>query len=522
MQSCAAAWLGAGALSSLLAIAQWLWGWRVGVHHIVGTIGNPNRLAGVLLLLLPIAYWCIAQPTKTWMAIYAGIAGVICLAGIAVTKCHSAWLAVLAMALCLGVIWGGRSLGHYVSIALNRRKVLLAIIGIFAVLIGGVIYVGLKPAHLHTLTKLRVGIDGRVWLGKLSLEAWHQKPLFGIGLGGYSNQIALIQGQALAAQPNHIWTNLRDAHNQLLDIAVTLGLIGLLLFCALFGWMLWRCIYLRWYSAKPLERTRSDAALLAYVGLLLHSMAETPSLSVTTLLLAIAWLVFGSLPQIAYRQTTISTKRCNAAIQNQNKKDSSEHQPERVIPCNCTRFWPWLQMSVLLFVTWGSLNMAKQLYADWQLGRGSKLADLNTSSSQQMAIQAYERGLKFAADPSDLLFYRALALRELAHLDLATADMKRSFALLPTPERALELGNLKFKQNQTAQAISWYKTAIELHPHYARAYNNLGILYLQQKQYELAWRYMRRARSLRPGDRLFLKNWRLLPQPWRRKEPRLR
>ncbi len=46
------------------------------------------------------------------------------------------------------------------------------------------------------------------------------------------------------------------------------------------------------------------------------------------------------------------------------------------------------------------------------------------------------------------------------------------------------------------EAISLYKKTIEMDPDYAKAYNNLAIIYFHKRQYELAVEYCLKSREL--------------------------
>ncbi|MFO8034607.1 MAG: tetratricopeptide repeat protein [Candidatus Bipolaricaulota bacterium] len=60
----------------------------------------------------------------------------------------------------------------------------------------------------------------------------------------------------------------------------------------------------------------------------------------------------------------------------------------------------------------------------------------------------------------------------------------------------LRLGNLYFHSGDLAQAESSFKRAIDENPHYASAYNNLGVVYRKQERFRDSVRYLAKARRL--------------------------
>ena len=176
------------------------------------------------------------------------------------------------------------------------------------------------------------------------------------------------------------------------------------------------------------------------------------------------------------------------------------------------------QLALIGLATLGAVQAATAAWANLQLGRGLTVmatitAQTPRDAQRQILEQAerhYTRGLLPLVDPAELLLQRALTRRELGHTAGAADDGRRSFDLLPTPERALFLGDLATERGELGAARSLYRRAIDLHPRYTRAYNNLGVALLRAGDPRQARRYLRRALSLRPYDPAIRANWRLV------------
>jgi Tfp pilus assembly protein PilF len=134
-------------------------------------------------------------------------------------------------------------------------------------------------------------------------------------------------------------------------------------------------------------------------------------------------------------------------------------------------------------------------------GRGAGAAILRA------AERDYDAGLRSASDPAELWLARALLRRSRGRDVAARADARRAFAALPSPDRALLLGDLETARGRPQAARWWYRVAVALHPRYARAYNNLGVAHLRARDPGMGCAVLRRALSLRPYDETIRGNW---------------
>lgn len=87
--------------------------------------------------------------------------------------------------------------------------------------------------------------------------------------------------------------------------------------------------------------------------------------------------------------------------------------------------------------------------------------------------------------------------------DLALAEQKLQLAYAYVPENAetnFALGNLRLAQRDTDAAKSFYFAALRLDPNHVGAYNNLGILALQESRWTLAAKFFAQALQQDPHD----------------------
>jgi tetratricopeptide (TPR) repeat protein len=253
-------------------------------------------------------------------------------------------------------------------------------------------------------------------------------------------------------------------------VACPLGLVGLLLLLAVAGPPLVACFRRAAAGKAPLE------PVAAWLGLVVHGLADSALHRPGPLLLAVGWLALAR---------------------------PGERRP-RPAPAGAGATARGLSVGLVLAALVGLWHTTRQALSDACLVRGLRAAAEGRPAEARHQLSA---GLHLAADPTELLFYRGVLRAELGRPDGAARDLRRSFSLVPTPERATALGNLELRRGHADRAVRWYRRAIALHPRYTPAYNNLGVAHLRLGDRGAARRHLLRARSLRPGDARVNRSW---------------
>lgn len=236
--------------------------------RLAGPIGETNRYAQILLVLLPLALALArGEPSRLRRALAAGSA-VLALAGIVLTFSRGAAVA-LAAVLAIMLLTGFVRLRHAVALALA----LLVLAGTVA------------PDYLARIRSLG-GVaeavddgsgtaDGAV-RGRLAenLGAWSafvDHPIVGVGPGQYAAQYSREYGNETGFR---FLETERRAHNLYLEIAADTGLIGFGVFMAMVSitcaqlWRLSRFLSLR----RPEHANLASALLFGLVAYLASGM----------------------------------------------------------------------------------------------------------------------------------------------------------------------------------------------------------------------------------------------------------
>ncbi len=242
---------------------------------------HPNRIAGwwqpvvggsILVgglgLHLPSVIFASGR-TRLW-----GMAGVVSVGvGIIATGTRGAWIASVLL------IIGSICFGAFTR-RMRTRQVVVLILGALVIsLIGGALMrESLSIRFDQARSEIGQAFDGqydsstglRVKMGQFAIDAAAAHPLIGVGAGGYQT-----------------WVNIQDpeagvhahAHNSLLQIASTLGIVGVLLWFVLMlsairsAWRIWDAQTEGYIGLAP---------LFAIVGFLLVSLTDSIQLNAQT------------------------------------------------------------------------------------------------------------------------------------------------------------------------------------------------------------------------------------------------
>lgn len=201
------------------------------------TLGNPNFLAGVLVLALPVAIGLAlvtpSMPVRTaWFA-----AAAIATAALYATYSQGAWLAaVVEIALGAGLWVRGRQApagggGEPARSSRARIAITMAIVLVTGVaIIVGVTALATQRGLRLWGSSLSETSSGRILLAQTTLNAVREHPLVGYGPDDFLEAFRLHRPPRYVEVFGEVSTN-NNAHSWVLQYAATLGIPGALLLC---------------------------------------------------------------------------------------------------------------------------------------------------------------------------------------------------------------------------------------------------------------------------------------------------
>lgn len=267
---------------------------RIALPGSEGQAINANQLAGAALLYLPvtaalaIGWW---QEQRRWLAVSA-LAGAGAIAGLLLlTQSRSGWLGgaggLVALAITLGLTSRRRRLRQ------AARWLLLGLI-----LILGVTLAALGPQLSASLWPSSAGLgggvslSGRVEIWSRALYAIQDFPFTGTGLGTFRQVVHLLY-PLFSMSPD---SDFAHAHNMFLQVALDIGLPGLIAYLAL----LWVAARVAWQAARhgPARLQALSIGLLsALIGLHIYGM--TDALALGSKPSVAFWMILGLLAALA-------------------------------------------------------------------------------------------------------------------------------------------------------------------------------------------------------------------------------
>lgn len=227
-------------LSSLYAALQvlgldWLpWSMNFG-RRAFGTLANPDYYAGHLLLILPLAAASLLQG-RGYSALRMLVFIILC-AGLLFSQVRGAWLA--AGTIIFVAAWRLRRMDLGPDV---RKKILIGLAACGAVLAAGVLFFPAVRERLGSTLALG-GYDatGRRYLWTVATHMLRDSPLIGLGTDGFKFAFPRFQiiGVDFGLEHFRPYNYSEHAHNELLQFAAELGLIG----AGLFLWGLWNWLW---------------------------------------------------------------------------------------------------------------------------------------------------------------------------------------------------------------------------------------------------------------------------------------
>jgi putative inorganic carbon (HCO3(-)) transporter len=218
-------------------------------NRAAGPIGDPNRYAQIMLVLLPIAYFKARREPRRWLQVALFSCGALILAGVLLTYSRGAFVTLVALLTLLAVTKAIRLR----ALALIAAALIAAVVA-FAP--GYVLRVATLQETSGLLQGTRVSQSEGVLRSRLTemLAAWSvfvDHPFLGVGPGQYE-PVYSIQ---YMSNPDIAFKEIgrsRRAHNLYFELAAETGILGLACFLAMVGtvqarlWRAWR----RWRGER--------------------------------------------------------------------------------------------------------------------------------------------------------------------------------------------------------------------------------------------------------------------------------
>ena len=285
---------------------------------------HANQLGGTLVLYFPLLLsllvgWCLERGRLFWVV--AGSVGLLGLGSVLLlTQSRSAWIG--AWGSCIGIL----ALWASMPLTKRRRGILWGLVGLLVLVsVVGLLFLG--PERLANLiqepggmtafgTLNTIGFRFEVW--RWALAAIQDFPFTGCGLGAFRQVARLLY--PLNVAPGY---DIAHAHNIFLQVALDVGLPGLVAYLAMLGIVAvttWRTAYL-YANMRPL--------LLGILSgiLALHIFGMTDALAPGSKPGLIFWYAVGLLSALYVSRDKIAVLKNHCGQEN---KDGRRDRPSNL------------------------------------------------------------------------------------------------------------------------------------------------------------------------------------------------
>lgn len=207
---------------SIIAICQKL-GWLESQHtkfDVTGHLGNPGPLGGYLSICLIICFyflWKAWQSKRQWSITITIVSCVIIMIGVVLSDSRAA---------VLGLLLGGFYFFFIYNIVIIKRHWFKFVcIGCFIFSVCAILIYQYRP----------LSANARLLIWRVSTEMLVDKPLIGHGIGSFSWRYMLYQARYFEEKKEiseiMVAENVAYPYNELLHLAIEIGIIGLLFAC---------------------------------------------------------------------------------------------------------------------------------------------------------------------------------------------------------------------------------------------------------------------------------------------------
>ena len=184
-----------------------------------GSFGNPGQLGGYLAVCAVVSICLLINSIKSKNKLSA------CLLTVGVIIQFLGLYFADSRAALVGLMLG--MVVFFIPTIKKHKQLFFSIIAISMIVVGVVLY-SYRPASAN----------GRLLIWRVSTEMIADKPFFGHGIGAFSEKYMLYQANYFSENPNSVFVPVADnvafPFNELLNVTIQQGIVGLLLLLAIF------------------------------------------------------------------------------------------------------------------------------------------------------------------------------------------------------------------------------------------------------------------------------------------------
>lgn len=437
---------------------------------------SPNNLAGLLIMIAPLAFVIIMNTQESWKKIVVLVALVLMIDCLLLTQSRGGWIGfgVVVGVLIAGYAWMKKkeSLGNIIWIA-----VIATITIVLIVKLQGILSPTTPTYSALSLSKSAFSMEGRLLLWKGTLQIIKKYPIAGIGLGAFQSVYPMFQQGGLYS---------RYVHNLYLEVFAETGIFGFLSLIIIFFLVVIKGIVLI-KRKSPIYSELGIALLAASLGFMVHNFVDFDWNMV------VAGLMFWINIALIFC--------CDRLACEKEGLDSGEQVMEIGKKYFLPSVFGALAVALLMLIAFSSAAWAQYLYNKAQdaynegelkssvrlLEKAVKFDPINANTQNKLALGYFEEYMSVKSDKSRYLL-----------LDKSMKRSKVALRLRPTwGEYYAQLGVINTINGNIKEAKEYFKESQRLYPKNPLFIVAAGELYYSQKDYKRAEAEFNKALKLR-------------------------
>jgi O-antigen ligase/Flp pilus assembly protein TadD len=440
---------------------------------LTSTIGQKNWISNYLAMIFPIAFsFFLLENNRNIKYIYLTLL-VVLYTTLLICQSRGIWISIFLTLIVAFIIIFRYKLDNIFT---KNKKWLIYLLIIFLAIT--VIYSTENPLNKSRLTVTEralstfevaedPSINTRFLMWKVSIEMFKDKPAFGLGIGTFKYHYLDYQAAYLIDHPNYIRNSGKaaEAHNEYLQIAAEMGIIGLIVFLSI--------IFAFYYIVyQYFEKEDNKKNLLIIFGILMgitscliHCLFTFPFH--VPALGAIFFILFGL--TLAYM---------NISSGNMNKSMIE-------IRLNIYTGIKYILLCIAVLVAIiGARHLAIKPYmAEINYYKGAKyFAEQNNN----LALEYFEKASRLDSNNGRIMHALGSSYYQLGLQEEARNILQSTKEIYKDRNTCRNLGLSYMQSGNYEKAIEEFEQAIYLDPKFYEAYNDLASLYVYQGEYAKA------------------------------------
>ncbi len=405
--------------------------------RVVGGLGNPEFLAGYLLMVWPMAMALLSRTEKLSMKVLWGAVVLFSLTALLWTGSKAGWVGLLAgVMVYILFIWKDKKYKSFKWLTVLAAFVVISI------------WVSPMASRLKELANVKsdsIQFRKQVWQG--TLRMFEARPWLGFGFGTFATAFPDYRPISLMMNQTEKSYEVNHAHNWILEWLAETGVIGFLLLLA-FGFF----VLAQWwklYSVNAIPKPLAAGAFAAFAGVAVSNLFDLngylPSTLVPLLFLAALpvalsqrfyWMkgyiirrksldVFDFkvylLPLVALVMVLVFQQAANAF-----QRQAADIQLKGALTASGNGKWDEAISGYNRTLHLDPLNLEAKYF------RGMSYADRATPGDTEKALADLEAVGKLSPDFVLIHYKKAKVLSSLGHMEESEAQMKRAIQLDPS------------------------------------------------------------------------------------------